>query len=544
MYYPEKQFNPDEILMYLRKSRSDDPTLTVEEVLQKHETMLNEWAERNLTANIPEENRFREVVSGETIADRPEIQKLLKLIESPRYTAVLIVEIQRLSRGDLEDAGRLIKLLRYTNTAVITPQRVFDLNNDFDRDYFERELKRGNEYLEYTKKIMNNGRLLSVSQGNYLGSIPPYGFNKTFITVGKRKCPTLCENKEQADVVRMIFDLYVNKDIGPHLIVNHLDALGIKPLKGEHWSAYSIYTILENVHYIGKVTWNWRKTVTVVQNGEIFKTHPKSKMGNYLIYDGKHNGIISEELFNAAQIKRGKHHRAKPTTKIRNPLASLLYCKCGKAMSLRYYYKPDGSERCSPRYLCDDQKHCRCGSCLYSDVIERVGYVLQNCIADFEAKLKENSNDTYELHKKLIENLNKKMNELRAKEISQWEQQSHPDPAQRMPADIFKMLNEKVLKEKEEIQQAISNAYATIPERIDYEEKLIKFKDCLNALRSTTMDAETKNMLLKNCIERITYNRARPQRITKQDAAKECIRLQVGAKWTDPPIEIDVKLKL
>ena len=114
----------DEILEYLRKSRSDDALLTVEEVLEKHETILDEWAERNLGGKIPEENKFREVVSGETIDDRPEMKRILQLIESPRIKAILVVEVQRLSRGDLEDAGRLIKLLRPTRVHTDLVKRI------------------------------------------------------------------------------------------------------------------------------------------------------------------------------------------------------------------------------------------------------------------------------------------------------------------------------------------------------------------------------------------------------------------------------------
>jgi DNA invertase Pin-like site-specific DNA recombinase len=212
--YGQIDFKPEEVLVYLRKSRSDDPALSVEEVLEKHETMLDEWSEKNLGGKVPEDNKFREVVSGETIADRPEIQRMLKKVESPRFKAVLIVEVQRLSRGDLEDAGRLIKLLRYTDTIVITLGKNYDLRDEYDRDSFERELKRGNEYLEYTKKIMSNGRRLSVAQGNYMGSVPPYGFNKTYVMDGKRKCPTLEENPEEANIVRMIFDMYANQNMG------------------------------------------------------------------------------------------------------------------------------------------------------------------------------------------------------------------------------------------------------------------------------------------------------------------------------------------
>ena len=65
MYYqPQIDFRPDQVLAYLRKSQSDDPLLTVEEVLAKHETILDEWAQRTLGGVVPEENKFREVVSG------------------------------------------------------------------------------------------------------------------------------------------------------------------------------------------------------------------------------------------------------------------------------------------------------------------------------------------------------------------------------------------------------------------------------------------------------------------------------------------------
>lgn len=553
-YYDYKtMFAPDEILEYLRKSRSDDPLMSVEEVLSKHETILDEWCKRNLGEKIPETNKFREVVSGETIDDRPEIQKVLKMIESPKIKAILVVEVQRLSRGDLEDAGRLIKLLRYTNTFIITPQKTYDLCDEYDRDAFERELKRGNEFLEYQKKIMGRGRLLSVSQGNYIGSIPPYGYNKIWVAEGNRKCPTLEENKEQADVVRLIFDLYVNKDLGCQRICNKLDDMKIPPPKGKHWSSPALKDLLTNIHYIGKVKWNWRKTVTIVEDSEIVKTRPKSQIGEYLVYDGKHSAIVSEEIFNAAQEKRGRNHRAKPTTKIRNPLASLLYCQCGRAMSLRFYKNKDGSERCSPRLLCDGQTHCNSGSCTFDEMIERVCAILEQCIADFEARLSNGENNSVKLHANLIKNLEKKLKDLQAKELSQWEAQSDPNPENRMPQEIFKQLNAKLLKEKNEVQQALYNAYESMPNPINYEEKVIRFKDALDALRNPKVDAEEKNRLLKECIDRIEYKREKPERVESQKKlfydkelkkTRKTSPLNVGASWTNPPIEIDVKLRV
>ncbi len=532
-----QQLNTDDVLVYLRKSRADDPTLSIEEILQKHETILDEWSERNIGEKVPEDNKYREVVSGETISDRPQIKALLKKIESPKYKAILVVEVQRLSRGDLEDAGRLIKILRYTNTIVITPPKTYDLQNEFDRDAFERELKRGNEYLEYQKKIMNRGRLLSVSQGNYVGSVPPYGYDKAWINDGKRKCPTLVENKEQADVVRMIFDLYVNKDMGFVNICHYLDNMGIKPQKGEHWSPAFLKNLLENVHYIGQVKWNHRKTVTVVENSEIIKIRPKSHEGEYLIYDGKHKGIISEELFAAAQEKRGRNHRAKPDTKIRNPFASLLFCRCGRAMSLRTY-KKNGVESSDPRLLCDDQVHCKTGSCLHQEIVDYVSETLKQNIENFEILIKKDNNSTDNLHDQLVKNLENRMQLLQEKELSQWEAQSDPDPAKRMPSEIFQQLNKKLLKEKEEVRQALNKAYETMPKPIDYAEKIVRFKAALEALNNPTVSAEKKNRLLKACINRIEYSRPQSKRLKR--GGKEIKK----AGWASTEIEVDIKLKV
>lgn len=550
MYYQlPPDITPEEILEYLRKSRSDDPTLTVEEVLEKHERQLDEWAKRTLGRVIPEENKFREVGSGETIESRSEIQKVLKMIESPKVKGVLIKEVSRLGRPSLKEIGILSELFQYSNTLIITPERTFDLRNKYDKDAFEREMMRGNEYLEYFKEIQQNGRLASVAAGNFIGSIPPYGYDKIWIADGKKKCPTLQIKEAEANIVRMIFDMYVNQNIGVNNIGKKLDEMKIKPPRSEFWLPDTLRDMLENEHYIGKVRWNWRKTIAIVENGEVVKKRPVTKIGEYLVYDGRHEAIVTEEIFYAAREKTGKNHRAKPSTKLVNPLAGLLFCSCGKAMSYRTYKSRD----CDPRYLCNNQIHCKSGSCLASDLLNRICDILKRCIEDFEIRLASNEGDSAKLHAKLIKNLEKQMKDIKERELSQWEQQSHPDPSQRMPAEIFKQLNERLLKEKEEVQQALCKAYASMPEPVDYEEIVGKFRDALDALKDPNVDAEVKNALLKTCIERIDYKREKPQRIKSQQVkyydkelkkTRHTSPLPTGGNWTQPPIEIDVKLKV
>ena len=82
MSYDISLFSVTEVIIYLRKSRSDDPSMSVEEVLFKHETQLQDYALAVFGNHIPEDNIFREVVSGETIADRPVMQQVMKILES------------------------------------------------------------------------------------------------------------------------------------------------------------------------------------------------------------------------------------------------------------------------------------------------------------------------------------------------------------------------------------------------------------------------------------------------------------------------------
>ena len=347
----------------------------------------------------------------------------------------------------------------------------------------------------------------------------------------------------------MIFDMYVNQDLGSTTICNRLDEMGIKPPKGERWSPYAMKDMLENVHYIGKVKWNWRKTITIVEDSEIIKTRPKARIGEYLIYDGKHEPIISEELFNKAREKQGRNHRTKATTKVRNPFASLLFCHCGRTMKYATYK----SHNAPPRLVCIDQAHCHTGSCTYDEMVEFVAGALRECIADFEFKAQNDTGDSMKRHEKLLKSLEKKMQELEAKEVAQWEAQAHPDLSQRMPAHIFKMLNEKVLKEMDEVKEAMCNARKSMPNPVNYEEKLHTFTEALEALLDPVKEAEEKNRLLKLCIERITYNREAPYRTPSQKVYyydKEAKRtrkkstLKIGGNWTASPIDLDIELKM
>jgi len=515
----------DDILMYLRKSRTDDPALTVDEVLSKHEQMLDDWVARNLPGGktIPEGNRYREVVSGETIESRPRVQELLRRIESPRVKAVLIVEPQRLSRGDLEDIGRLVKLLRYSNTIVITLQYTYDLKDERDRDMFERELKRGNEFLEYQKRIMGNGRLLSVQNGNFIGQTPPYGYKKVVVREGKRKCHTLEPDPERAPVVKMVFEMYAGGTSASQ-IAKTLRNMGVPTADGGKWVTSSIQQMLINDHYIGMVHWNRRKTIKVVEDGEVIATRPRSS--DYLVYPGKHPAIIEKELWDAVQEIKGKLPPVKEKAKNANPFAGLVYCQCGARMSRRQYMR-DGVERCSPRLLCENQTVCGTASCTVTELTEAVISALENAIADFDLKLAATPEDDAALQSQVVAQLEKRLEDLDRLELSQWDKYTQ----EAMPKHIFEQLNQKVLQEKENVQKELQATRAAVPPRIDYAQKRETFATTLKTLRDPDASIKEKNLLLKKCIEKITYNRKKKETNNRRFGPPE-------------PLELDFKFKI
>ena len=534
MYYDYfARFNLKEILMYMRKSRSDDPTLTVEEVLARHESRLDEWSQRNLGGLIPKENRFYEIVSGESISDRPEFKKVLRLIESNDYKAVMVIDVSRLGRPDTAEIGLLSKIFRFTHTHVITPERTFNVEDDFEREMFENTLKMGNFYLEQVKKVLKRGREISVSQGNFVCSRPPFGYDKTIVTEGGRKCPTLTINEEQANVVRMIFDSFVNENIGTQTIADRLNDLNILSPRGKLWTPDAIRTILENPVYIGLVRWNTRKAMYVVRDGEFCKTRPMAPKEEQILTEGKHEAIISEELFNAAQEKRGRTHKTCRNKELRNPLASLLFCECGKPMSYRHSTRGELKYRTDPRLVCNGQKYCQNGSCSVPEVVDYVAEVLRQRIAEFEREATDPDSNSHAFHERHLKDLENKLEELNANEISLWKEQI--SPTTKMPQHVFDALTKDLTKEREETEAAIKRVQKILATPSLNEVKLVNLKKALEALLDPKKSAAEKNQFLKACIDRVEYKRGQAQRLSGKGNAR---------RYDFPPIILNVKLKV
>ena len=479
-------------LMYLRKSRQDNPDESIEEVLAKHESILQEWARRELGREISEDCIYREVVSGESLSDRTEIQKVLSRMEDPLVAGVVVVEPQRLSRGDLEDCGKLISTLQYTDTLVATPMMIYDMDNKMERRFFQDELMRGRDYLEYTKEILLRGRTAAIKRGCYISVVPPYGFDKCMIGKDHSLTPN-----EDADIVRLIFDLYVNQDKSYNNIATHLNRLNIPAPLGGTWRYDTVRLILKNVHYIGKVSFNKVKKTTVMENGLRVQKRLTQPDEIVIIAEGKHPAIVDADIFQKAQEKRNIEPRVKKSRPLRNAFAGLLYCaQCGKAMIRHPYQNSDPRIECRSRPMC-------CKTAKYADVEYAVITALEKTKLPQLRSLRDNrEGDAFNLQKRLLERMEKQMEEYRKQEEKQYELLETGVYTQ----SVFDHRNAALRQKIAECQLQLRSAKANAPKAIDYEERISTLEEAITLLKDPEISVEHKNRFLKRIIDRIEYS--------------------------------------
>ena len=166
--------------LYLRKSRADAEAEDCGEgeTLARHEKTLLALAEK-LNLNVTEIHR--EIVSGETIAARPVMQRLLQEVEQGIWNGVLVMEVERLARGDTIDQGIVAQTFKLSDTKIITPMKIYNPNNEFDEEYFEFGLFMSRREYKTINRRLQRGRITSVMEGKFVGNKTPYGYERVRI---------------------------------------------------------------------------------------------------------------------------------------------------------------------------------------------------------------------------------------------------------------------------------------------------------------------------------------------------------------------------
>ncbi len=358
----------EQYVKYLRKSRFDRDyaELSIEETLKRHESILDKLA---TDRGYYIAKTYYEVVSGESIAARPEIQKMLEEVSAGIYAGVLVVDLERLARGNGADQAYISQVFQFSGTQIITPTKVYDPSNEFDEEYFEFGLFMSRREYKTINRRLIRGRDSSASEGKYINSIAPYGYNR--VKLPDEKGYTLEIHSEEGPIVQKIFAMYI-AHVGTKNIANYLNDNHIPTRHGDLWHYSTILNIVTNPVYMGKIRRHWSQQIKSIENGAVKRRIKRKKdLNSYDLYDGLHPALVSEDDFMKAQDVRNEK---KPLAKVKeefelmNPFAGLLFCAtCGKTVG-----RTTSSQKhpTPPRLRCSNMRNCHNHSS-YFDVVEK-----------------------------------------------------------------------------------------------------------------------------------------------------------------------------
>ena len=486
------------VAIYLRKSR-DDHEETREETLARHERMLIECC-KNRDYII--KDIYKEVVSGENIANRPEMQRLLDDVEKCKFDGVVVVEIERLSRGNQIDQAEILDIFKKSKTKIITLNKIYDLSsdNDFDEDFFEFGLFMSRREYKIINRRLLRGRKQAQKEGYFIGTTTPFGYTKE----RQDKGFVLIED-ENADVVRLMFNKFAYDNWGLGDLRRYLTENNIKGLiNQQRWENKGIKRILQNKVYLGYINCNTKKA-----EANSIK--------------GKHKPIIDEKTFNMVQeLLKQRECKTTKNKELVNPLATILKCGCcGRTMAR--FTKSDEKRtqvyRC-PLYCGNISSNC--------DLVEnKLINELKEELNNFNYFL-ENTGQEIKNKKEQIEN----EKSILLKEISKKETMIDRC-CEMLEEGIYS--KEKYLKRVNTLESELNALKSNLECLND-----ISFNDEERALRNIpilekvleeywNLTGKQKNEILKSFIEKIEY--------TKTTSTK-------GQINNDKPIELKIYLRI
>lgn len=360
--------------MYLRKSRAEE-NMSRAETLEKHRAALLSYAER-YGFLVRDEDIYEEVVSGESLFARPQMLRLMEAVNAGKYEAVLCMDMQRLGRGGMYDQGMILDTFKFSETLIVTPERIYDLAKELDEQAAEMEtfLSRG-EY-RLIRKRLRRGLMQSIERGAY-ASNPPFGYRQ--VKVGR--LPSLEIIPEEAECVRMIFRMYA-EGAGCSRIQQAVSAMGYRGKRGACFNRNTIRNVLDNPVYIGKIRWNHTKTVKQGVGQERETKVVPAPQEEWMLFDGVHPPIIDQELWDTVQSIRKDRYipSQRRSGHIASQLAGLVHCsKCGSLMNRM------GDSKGTPYLLCPT-KGC-CASAKFEFVEQAVLRQLEVMASDLEVEV-------------------------------------------------------------------------------------------------------------------------------------------------------------
>lgn len=459
-------------IIYLRKSRADE---TKEDSLENHrKVLINLCKSKDWQYEILEE-----IGTSQSIDKRVQMTELISLIKQGKVNRVVVIDVDRLSRENY-DLAYLRKLFVEYNIELVTPQKIYDWNNENDLMMFGFSSIIGeNEYRQIRKRMLL-GKQIGAESGIWVTGEPPLGYKKNRDT----KILELVE--EEVKLYRYIVECYLSGQYSNHSLSRHLNELGHRGRRGALWDAGRLHHLMNNKCYLGLVKYD----------------------GKW--YQGKHEALITEEEWNKVQqqLKGNRIIAPRTTTKIKKKVSGLCKCGvCGRTMTVIVDYKR-GKNFIKCHYK-DKLTGARCGNRGIQEelIISHLENAIENHIEALEAYVNdghnEYQNEQLKKYSKQIEDINNQIAKINNR-----------------IANTKEMAKEGILtllEAKEEIKSCEANIQSLneSKEGIDYminslsknkEKELATFKDGYKHLKEQK-DTELYNEAIRSLINKVTVTR-------------------------------------
>ena len=330
--------------------------------------------------------------SGKSIEGRLQFNQMMEDVKSGKdnVSYVLVFKLSRFGRN-AADVLSTLQVMQDFGVNLICVEDGIDSSKDAGKLMISvlsavAEIERENIRVQTME-----GRIQKAREGKWNGGFAPYGYK---LVNGKLEI-----NEEEAVAIRTIYDQYVNTDIGSNGISKYLENHGIRKIQRQNgknplFDAHLVRLILKNPVYCGKIAYGCRKTEKVHGTRNEYRL---VEQDDFLLVDGLHEAIISEEVWNAAQAKliaqaKKYEHVNKGKDERTHLLSGIVRCPvCGAGMygNKSIKYKKDGTKYKDFFYYgCKHRSMQRGHKCDYKKQIREE--LLDDAVAEVIVKLVSN----------------------------------------------------------------------------------------------------------------------------------------------------------
>lgn len=430
-------------------------------------------------------------ISGRKADKRPEFQKMIGLAKSSDHPAdaILVWKFSRFARNQEESIVYKSLLKKKHNVDVISISEPL-VDGPFG-SLIERIIEWMDEY--YSVRLsgeVTRGMREKAERGGYQAR-PPLGYK----IVSHKEPPVIVP--EEAEIVKLIFEKYVHDGMGLFEIARLLNSHNFKTSHGKEFERRSIEYILQNPTYCGMVRWNR----TINESKEI---RPESE---WIIAEGEQPAIISKELFDKAQERYKREYRprgARPVSTYKHWLSGIVKCPaCGRTMTA---CKIENNKQTYCYFRCYGYSKGKCAAKnsisslkLEPAVLESIKSVLDTRKITYR-KIEVKTEDTADL-KTILEDQIKKI-DVKLQRIKE----AYMNGIDTM--EEYKENKRIVQGEKDSLEKQLSELKEEkISTKNEDNDMLMRVKNVYDILSSDSVDATTKNEVLRSVVEKIVYDR-------------------------------------